>query len=296
MPSARPPNASALSSTTSSVTVSAPSSLSTSSRFSASSASDYGSASPILACRNLSKSFREGKHTSTILADVNLDIAAGDFVTILGQSGGGKSTLLKLLGGFMPLSQGDVLFHGIALKGITPRIGMVFQENTLYPWLTVAQNIGFGFKIKGKKPAQYKAQVQEVLEKVGLAQAQKLFPYQLSGGMKQRVSIARSIAVKPDVLLLDEPFSALDVQLRRRLQLFLYAVWQETGTTMVLVTHNVEEAILLGQQLIVIGSKPGKIIERVDISKAHFRDRYDSQFLSLQRHLETVIEGDVNPL
>ena len=123
-----------------------------------------------------------------------------------------------------------------------------------------------------------------------------LFPHQLSGGMKQRVSIARSIAVKPDVLLLDEPFSALDVQLRRRLQAFLYAVWQETGTTMVLVTHNVEEAILLGQQLIVIGSKPGQIIEKVDISEGCFRDRYDSEFLALQRYLESVIEGDVSLL
>ncbi|MEM9945792.1 MAG: ABC transporter ATP-binding protein [Cyanobacteria bacterium P01_D01_bin.36] len=248
----------------------------------------------ILTCQELSKRFYEGNQASTILADVNLDIVRSDFVTILGQSGGGKSTLLKLLGGFMRPSSGKVLFHGTMLKGITPRIGMVFQEDTLYPWLTVEQNIGFGFKVKGQKPPQYASKVRNVLEQVGLLQARKLFPRQLSGGMKQRVSIARSIAVQPDVLLLDEPFSALDIQLRRRLQTFLASIWQETATTMVLVTHNVEEAILLGQQLIVVGDKPGRIIETVDIADDRFRDRYNPHFLDLQRHLEGVIEKDAN--
>ncbi|MEL7053422.1 MAG: ATP-binding cassette domain-containing protein, partial [Cyanobacteria bacterium J06588_5] len=167
-------------------------------------------------------------------------------------------------------------------------------ENTLYPWLTVEKNIGFGFKMKGQSPAQYTAQVHNVLEQVGLFSARKLFPHQLSGGMKQRVSIARSIAVQPDVLLLDEPFSALDIQLRRRLQTFLFSIWQKTATTMVLVTHNVEEAILLGQQLIVIGDRPGRIIETVNIADDRFRDRYNPDFLKLQRHLEGVIEKDAN--
>ncbi|NER81202.1 MAG: ABC transporter ATP-binding protein [Leptolyngbya sp. SIO1D8] len=250
---------------------------------------------PILSCQNLTKHFSEGKDVSTVLADVNLDVAQGDFVTILGQSGGGKSTLLKLLGGFIFPSEGQVLFHGVPLQGITPKIGMVFQENTLYPWLTVEQNIGFGFKVRGKKPAQYQKQVQDVLAQVGLTHARKRYPHQLSGGMKQRVSIARSIAVQPDVLLLDEPFSALDIQLRRRLQKFLSSIWEDTATTMVLVTHNVEEAILLGQKLIVIGDKPGRIIETVIIADDRFRDRYDPQFLDLQRHLESVIEEDVGP-
>jgi NitT/TauT family transport system ATP-binding protein len=255
--------------------------------------SSHFSATPILACQGLTKQFSDSNQTATVLADVNLDVRQGDFVTILGQSGGGKSTLLKLLGGFIPPSAGQVLFHGVPLRGITPKIGMVFQENTLYPWLSVEQNIDFGFKVKGKKPAQYAAQVREVLEQVDLTHARKLYPHQLSGGMKQRVSIARSIAVQPDVLLLDEPFSALDIQLRRRLQKFLASIWQDTATTMVLVTHNVEEAILLGQQLIVIGDRPGRIIEQVDLRDARFRDRYDAQFLALQRHLETVIEDSL---
>ena len=247
---------------------------------------------PILTCQALTKTFSTGRQTATVLADVNLAVDQGGFVTILGQSGGGKSTLLKLLGGFIPPTSGQVLFHGVPLPGITPKIGMVFQENTLYPWLTVEQNIGFGFKVRGKKPAQYRQQVKHVLEHVGLFPARKLYPHQLSGGMKQRVSIARSIAVQPDVLLLDEPFSALDIQLRRRLQGCLSAIWQDMATTMVLVTHNVEEAILLGQRLIVVGDRPGRIIETVDLSDPRFRDRYDARFLALQRHLEGVIEAD----
>lgn len=251
--------------------------------------------SSILACQDVMKQFASGsKQSATVLSQVNLEVSQGDFVTILGQSGGGKSTLLKLLGGFIQPSAGQVMFHGVPLRGITPKIGMVFQENTLYPWLTVEQNIGFGFKVKGKKIAHYANKVKDVLEKVGLSQARKSYPHQLSGGMKQRVSIARSIAVQPDVLLLDEPFSALDIQLRRRLQKFLFSIWEDTATTMVLVTHNVEEAILLGQKLIVIGDKPGKIIETVNISAPRFRDRYSSDFLALQRHLEGVIETDVN--
>ncbi len=252
------------------------------------------SSSAILTCQNVAKHFSSGRSQTTVLANVNLNVNQGDFVTILGQSGGGKSTLLKLLGGFIHPSAGQVLFHGVPLKGITPKIGMVFQENTLYPWLTVEQNIGFGFKVRGKKQIHYATKVRDVLAQVGLSHARKSYPHQLSGGMKQRVSIARSIAVQPDVLLLDEPFSALDIQLRRRLQKFLSSIWEDTATTMVLVTHNVEEAILLGQKLIVIGDRPGRIIETVNISEDRFCDRYDSDFLALQRHLENVIEADVN--
>lgn len=246
---------------------------------------------PILACQQVAKIFETNQQSPfTALEGINLDVAKGDFVTILGRSGGGKSTLLKLLGGFIPPSSGQVLFHGVPLRGITPKIGMVFQENTLYPWLTVEQNIGFGFKVRGKQKRQYALRVQEVMEHVGLAPARHLYPHQLSGGMKQRVSIARSLAIQPDVLLLDEPFSALDIQLRRRLQKFLLNIWQETeAATMVLVTHDVEEAILLGQKLIVVGGQPGQIIEATDISAPVFNNRYDRQFLDLQQHLEGVI-------
>ncbi|WP_204138010.1 ABC transporter ATP-binding protein [Halomicronema sp. CCY15110] len=244
----------------------------------------------ILACQQVAKAFYAHQQSPfTALEGINLEVVRGDFVTILGRSGGGKSTLLKLLGGFIAPTSGQVLFHGVPLSGITPKIGMVFQENTLYPWLTVEQNIGFGFKVRGKQKHQYALRVQEVMEHVGLAPARHLYPHQLSGGMKQRVSIARSLAIQPDVLLLDEPFSALDIQLRRRLQKFLLNIWQETKATMVMVTHDVEEAILLGQKLIVVGGQPGQIMEVADISDPVFNDRYDRHFLDLQQHLERVV-------
>lgn len=247
--------------------------------------------SAVLSCQHLYKSFpHDRKRETVVLADINLDIAQGDFVAILGQSGGGKSTLLKLLGGFISPSSGSVFFHGQPLKRVTPKIGMIFQEHNLYPWMNVEQNISFGFKVRGDQPGRYQHQVRDMIEQVGLSHARKLYPHQLSGGMKQRVAIARSLAVNPDVLLLDEPFSALDIQLRRRLQDFLLSIWQETSTTMILVTHNVEEAILLGQRLIVVGDRPGQIIEEVTIAASEFRDRYHPGFLDLQRHLESVLE------
>lgn len=247
--------------------------------------------STVLSCQNLYKSFPgDRKRETIVLSDVNLDITQGSFVTILGQSGGGKSTLLKLMGGFLSPSSGQVLLHGQALKGTTPEIGMVFQDQNLYPWMNVEQNIGFGFRVRGDKPVTYRHLVRDLIDHVGLSHAGKLYPHQLSGGMKQRVAIARSIAVKPDVLLLDEPFSALDVQLRRRLQDFLRTIWQETSTTIVLVTHNVEEAILLGQKLIVVGDRPGQIIEEISSFAPEFRDRYHPKFLELQRYLESVLE------
>ena len=248
----------------------------------------------ILSCQGIYKSFpQQWQKEATILANINLEIPSGGFVSILGQSGGGKSTLLKLLGGFIKPSAGKLMFHGTPLEGINPKIGMVFQENNLYPWLTVEQNIAFGFKARGKKANTYQQRVNDVIETVGLTHAKTLYPHQLSGGMKQRVAIARAMAIESDVLLLDEPFSALDIQLRRRLQTFLLSVWQKLSTTMVLVTHNVEEAILLGQYLIVIGDRPGRIIQRTDISDPVFRDRYSPDFISLQRLLESVLEQDV---
>jgi len=245
----------------------------------------------VLSCHNLSKSFgRDRRRETAVLVDINLSLQRGDFVTILGQSGGGKSTLLKLMGGFLAPSTGSVYFHGQPLKGITPKIGMVFQEHSLYPWMTVEQNIGFGFEVRGEPPRSYRNRVQDLIEQVNLYDARKRYPHQLSGGMKQRVAIARSLVVKPDVLLLDEPFSALDVQLRRQLQAFLLAIWREKLTPMLLVTHNVEEAILLGQRLIVVGDRPGQIIEEVSTAASEFRDRYHPNFLKLQRHLESVLE------
>ena len=230
----------------------------------------------------------------TALEAVDLGLAEGDFVCAIGPSGCGKTSLLRVLAGYEKPTYGTVSVDGRPHTKPDAEVGVVFQQPNLFPWLTIEKNVDFGPRMKGVDAHERRQRVSYFLEMVALIEAAKKLPHQLSGGMKQRVSIARSIAVQPDVLLLDEPFSALDIQLRRRLQTFLFSIWQKTATTMVLVTHNVEEAILLGQQLIVIGDRPGRIIETVNIADDRFRDRYNPDFLKLQRHLEGVIEKDAN--
>ena len=167
---------------------------------------------------------------------------------------------------------------------------MVFQEHTLFPWLNVEENVAFGFDLKGLRRKDYRDKVNESLEQVGLSNSKNLFPHQLSGGMKQRVSLARSLAVDSEILLLDEPFSALDIQLRRNLQKLLLSIKKDYKKSMVLVTHNVEEAILLGSKLILLEGKPAIIKNQIDVSCNSYSDRYSQEFLALQKDLETKIE------
>ena len=184
----------------------------------------------------------------------------------------------------------DLRIKNIKLEKITPLISMVFQEHTLFPWLNVEENVAFGFDLKGLRRKDYRDKVNESLEQVGLFNSKNLFPHQLSGGMKQRVSLARSLAVDSEILLLDEPFSALDIQLRRNLQKLLLSIKKDYKKSMVLVTHNVEEAILLGSKLILLEGKPAIIKNQIDVSCNSYSDRYSQEFLALQKDLETKIE------
>lgn len=246
-----------------------------------------------LKCINVSKYFRNNngfKNQEYVLKDIKLEIKENDFITILGPSGTGKSTLLKLLGGFLKPSTGTIYFNNKKLEKITPLISMVFQEHTLFPWLNVEENVAFGFDLKGLRRNEYRDKVNESLEQVGLFNSKNLFPHQLSGGMKQRVSLARSLAVDSEILLLDEPFSALDIQLRRNLQKLLLSIKKDYKKSMVLVTHNVEEAILLGSKLILLEGKPAIIKNQIDVSRSSYSDRYSQEFLALQKDLETKIE------
>jgi ABC-type nitrate/sulfonate/bicarbonate transport system ATPase subunit len=229
------------------------------------------------------------------LKDIQLKIGSGEFVCLLGSSGSGKTTLLKLLGGFLLPSAGGVLFKGKELAGSMPQIGMIFQEPNLFSWLTVEQNVGFGPRMVGRPKGQIREEVEQLLRIVGLYEARLYYPHQLSGGMRQRTAIARALATQPNALLLDEPFSALDVGLRRRMQEFIRDIWQRKRTTMIMVTHSIEEALLCAQRVIVLGGRPSHVIEDIDVSAPAFKDRYSAEFVSTQRRLEKLIDGGDTP-
>ncbi|MDG2971196.1 ABC transporter ATP-binding protein [Pseudomonas extremaustralis] len=223
------------------------------------------------------------------LRDFSLSIRQGEITCLLGPSGCGKTTLLKALGGFViGRDSGGVLFEGRYLNGPTPNIVMIFQENNLFPWLTVRGNVAFGVKFKrGNGPSD--PAIDAMLQTVGLDEAADRYPHQLSGGMRQRTAIARALVSAPQVLLLDEPFSALDVSLRRRMHTLMLDLWEKTGKTMVMVTHNIEEALKVGHRVIVLGDSPARVLIDADTSSDAMNDRYSSEFLQLQQRIEDVI-------
>lgn len=223
------------------------------------------------------------------LQDFSLALRKGEITCLLGPSGCGKTTLLKSLGGFVVgRDTGGVLFEGRYLNGPTPDIVMIFQENNLFPWLTVRGNVEFGLKFKGRSSGKAKV-VDEMLFTVGLAEAATKYPHELSGGMRQRTAIARALVSGPRVLLLDEPFSALDISLRRRMHALMLDLWEKTETTMVMVTHSIEEAIQVGHRVLVLGGRPAEVLIDADTSEGTMKDRYSPEFLALQQRIETVI-------
>ncbi len=222
---------------------------------------------------NVSKTFtvtataarRGGGGGFVALEDINLDVAAGEFVSIVGPSGCGKSTLLDLLGGLNRPSSGRILIDGREVTGPALDRGIVFQQYALFPWKTALQNIEFGLEAKSVRKARRTAIARDFLALVGLTGFEDRYPHELSGGMKQRVAIARSLAYDPDVLLMDEPFAALDAQTREILQGELLRIWEQSGKTIVFITHGIEEAIFLGQRVAVMTSRPGRIKQEVKI-------------------------------
>lgn len=234
----------------------------------------------------------KGSQETVTLKDIDLRIGAGEFVCLLGPSGSGKTTLLKILGGFQLPSSGGAIFQGTQLSAPTPKIVMIFQEPNLFPWMTVERNVSFGPRISGRYNRSTRGEIEGLLKTVGLFEARKRYPHQLSGGMRQRAAIARALAAKPDALLLDEPFSALDVALRRRMQRFVRHLWETHNTTMVMVTHSIEEALLCGQRIIVLGGEPSQIVEDIDVSAPSLKDRYSPSFAAAQRKLEALIDPE----
>lgn len=242
-----------------------------------------------------------GRRRFEALQDVSLDIAPGEFVCVLGPSGCGKSTLLGALAGHLAPSSGQVRVDGAAVSGPHPDRGLVFQHHTLFPWQRVIDNVGFGLKMKGVSRAQRHEKARELLELVGLGGFEHSYPAQLSGGMQQRVEIARVLINHPRVMLMDEPFGALDAQTRLKMQELLLGVWARIRTTILFITHDIDEALFLGDRIIVMSPRPGRIIEElhIDFPRPRGPELVTSpRFTELKRHCLALLhpQAKVVPL
>lgn len=200
-----------------------------------------------------------GGNRIVALTDISLTVEQEEFVVLVGPSGCGKSTLLNMVGGLLSPTSGRIFVEGLA-EDREPAIGMVFQEVGLFPWRTVEGNIGFGLEESGLSSAEIRERVRENIDRVGLAGFEKSFPHQLSGGMRQRAGIARTLAIHPDLLLMDEPFSALDAQTRTLMQEELLRIWESQRLSTLYVTHNIQEAVYLADRVVVLSRRPGKIV------------------------------------
>ena len=217
----------------------------------------------------MGKQFQTPKQSITAFEDINVEVKQGEFVAILGPSGCGKSSLLRVIAGLDKQTEGELEIAKNS-QGETSEVAMIFQEHGLFPWMTLRKNIEFILENNPQMTAEQVIQISEhYLQKVGLTKYAEMFPHEVSGGMKQRISIARSFANNPDVLLMDEPFVFLDFQTRMLLHEMLLNIWQETGKTILFVTHDIEEAVLLADRVLVLSAHPGKLlnIEQVDITR-----------------------------
>ena len=213
-----------------------------------------------LKIENLSMRFDlpNGGHVQA-LENVSLDLAEGQLMSVLGPSGCGKTTLLNIIAGFLAPTSGEIVLNGHNVTGPDAERGMVFQQGALFEWMSVRENVSFGPRMKGQSEKQYGAEVDHLLDIVGLRDFKEKAIYELSGGMQQRVALARCLANDPDVILMDEPLGALDALTREKMQSLVLKLWKETGKTIILITHSVEEALLLGERLLVMAPRPGRI-------------------------------------
>ena len=245
------------------------------------------STAPKLEIRSVTKVFGSGKQKIVAVDDVNMQLVPNEFSCIVGPSGCGKSTLLNIAAGLMKATSGEILVDGQPVPGPGADRGMVFQSYTLFSWLSVADNVAFGLKLQGMPKAQRRSRVAHYLDIVGLSDWAKAYPKALSGGMKQRVAIARALANDPEVLLMDEPFGALDSQTKEQLQAFFRDLWAKTHITVLMITHDVEEAIFLSQQVHVMDVN-GSLRETVQVGLPKRREldmKLTTEFLEYKRHI-----------
>ena len=243
-----------------------------------------------LAIKGLNQSFpRDDGSRLVVLENLSLDVKDKEFVCILGSSGCGKTTLLRMIAGLDTAESGTIALDCEEIKGPNPKVGMVFQEYSLFPWRTVIDNIAFGLEMRGvPKEERYKV-AEKYLELVNLAQFHDSFPSELSGGMRQRVAVARALALDPVLLLMDEPFGALDAQTRNKLQIELLEIWEKTKKTVVFITHSVDEAVFLSDRIVVLTPRPGRICQVYEIRLPRPRDRTSPEFAELRREVLDLI-------
>jgi NitT/TauT family transport system ATP-binding protein len=246
----------------------------------------------ILEVNRLSRVFTTREGPRTALLDVSFQVNRREFVCVIGPSGCGKSTLIRIIAGLDEPTSGNLLLDGRPVRGPGSDRGMVFQGYTLFPWLTVKGNVMFGLRIAGKGATTAEAEARQWIELVGLTQFESAYPHQLSGGMKQRVAIARALANNPRILILDEPFAALDAQTRSQMQAYLLQIWRQVDVTILFITHDLDEAIYLADRILVLGAHPGRLQEIIEVAVP--RPRSPGQFvepifLATRKRLDELI-------
>src|SRR6201747_2411891 len=246
---------------------------------------------PILEMKNVGKIYSQNGRAIEALRGANLRVRKGEFICLIGASGCGKSTLLRVAAGFETATHGDNLMWGMPIAGPDPSRGMVFQDYGLFPWLDVRDNIGFGPKSRGRGKAEIRETVDHFIDLVGLKQFADVYPHQLSGGMKQRVATARVRANDAEVVLMNEPFGALDAMTRERLQDELVEIWSRTGLTVLFVTHAIEEAIFLADRVVVMSPGPGRIDNEYSIDLLRPRDTTSAEFNEWRRLLSSQLHS-----
>ncbi len=245
--------------------------------------------------KNVEKTFsnKEEKTSFTVFNDINLTINKGEFLSLLGPSGCGKSTLLNIIAGLDKATNGVVTVGSKEIHGPGPDRGVVFQEAALMPWLTVLENVMFGLKKQKLSKGETEKKALEYLKLVHLSKFVGSYPHELSGGMKQRVSIARALAMDPEILLMDEPFGALDEQTRSMLHKEVQFIWEQTGKTIIFVTHNIRESVLLSDRIVLMGTRPGGIIQEFKVDLPRPRKPSSPDFLKIEEDIMALLAGEI---
>jgi NitT/TauT family transport system ATP-binding protein len=250
---------------------------------------------PAVLCSRVGKIWAAGtERAHEALRAIDLCVDPGEFVVLLGPSGCGKSTLLYMIAGLEEPTAGEIRAHGMPVTEPAPERSLIFQETSLFPWLSVWQNVAFGLSLRGIGKAEQRQRARLVLSLTGLTDTIDKRPHELSGGMRQRVAVARALAMRPAVLLMDEPFASLDVQTRAKMQGFLLDVWQESGASVIFVTHHIDEAMALADRVVVLTARPGRIKEIVAIDRPRPRDPFAPEAVALKRNLTELLSVEVD--